>query len=178
MSVNQSLCMFYTGLQNITTYKVFTNGTLDGSSMHPILYLHNNNLLPDNSFVQMFKETLSKFECLLKCLEMNNCHAVQTVHVEFGGNNEHDMKWCILLQLTVQDGNMCVVQRNGSSMYTPASVFKYIENWGQLPSQEEDVLQNDYAQKSMAILIKGEVYPTSRITPLICNKPAFHNLHI
>ncbi len=149
------------GTDNFTTiYKVFTNATIDGSAMVPLLYLDNRLLISDNDAVQTFRTTLPDYECLEKCLEMNECHAVQIGYRDYGGNigsTHHDVDWCMLLQLPTEDNNMCVIQTDGSVAYTPASVFQYMENWNALPVQVKNNLHNDYLEKPLSVFIKGKL---------------------
>ena len=148
------------GLENVTIYKAFTNATIDGSAMLPLLYSDKRLLISDSDVIQAFRTTLPYYECLEKCLEMNACHAVHTVYGEYGGdlgNTGNDVHWCILLHLPTKDNYMCITQTKGSAAYTPASAFQYMENWEPLPTQAKNNLHNDYLQKSMALFIKGKV---------------------
>ncbi len=169
------------GTDNFTTiYKAFTNATIYGSAIVPLIYLHKRLLISDSDIVQTFRTTLPDYECLVKCLEMNECHAVQILYGEYAGNlgnKGNDIDWCMLLQLPTKDNNMCIIQTNGSVAYTPASVFQYMENWDPLPAEVANDLQNDYLQKTIAIFIKGKVFKSYNFTgPYQHSKTNLHAL--
>ncbi len=52
---------------------------------------------------------------------------------------------------------MCIIKPDGSTAYTPASVFQYMENWDALPAEAKNNLHNDYKEESISIFIKGKV---------------------
>ncbi len=144
----------FLGSQNLTIYKRAINATLHGSDMIPLLYLHN---IPDSNVSELFHTSHPEQECMVKCMMMENCHAIQTVYY----NDEFDemvlmknVKWCVLLEVGESGGFTSPRDLITSNVYSKNTSFGFTENI--VPSIGHLGLLNDYQNNWIGVLVKGK----------------------
>ena len=77
-----------------TKFIKYTNSSLQGSSISPILFLHNlQSFTAISGTVQPIIEGHSQADCLVRCWERDECFAVQMVYEEYTTSN---VDWCAL----------------------------------------------------------------------------------
>ena len=122
--------------------------------MTALLYIHNDNWLPSSNTVKKFSEDFPEVECMKKCLEMDNCYAIQAVYY----NNDLDeselmgnVKWCALLEVDQQGAN--IIKRN-TLTYGSNTAFGHIQT--SVPGLIQSELQSDYQHYWIAVIVKGK----------------------
>ena len=118
--------------------------------------MHNDDQLSDNDTIKRIQSNYPEQECIVKCLEMERCHAVQAVYE----NDEIDetwlmknVKWCALLELDLSRSEITSGSGPCDEDYGSTTAIGYIETF--LPAAYHHELKNDYQTYWMAIIMKG-----------------------
>ncbi len=148
--------MTYPGIQNKGVYERHINATLDGLNMTTLLFMHNGDQLSDNNTIKRIQSNYPEQECLVTCLEMERCDAIQAVYE----NDEIDIiqlmknvKWCALLEVDLRQANITYESGPCDESYGSTTAFGYIETF--LPAAYHNELKNDYLTYWMTIIMKG-----------------------
>ncbi len=132
----------------------YTNSTLQGYDITPILFLHDLDTFTSTSdMVQGVMEGHSQADCLLKCWERGNCFTVQVIYEAFDSNN---VKWCMLL--AVGENSTRVIDRP-YAVREPNNTFRkiYDKNLGH-PYLAANSIMAAANIKPMAVFVKRKSF--------------------
>ena len=136
----------------------YTNSTLQGYVITPILFLHDLQTFTSTSeTVQGIVEGHSEGDCLMKCWERGNCFAVQTIYEGYATNN---VKWCMLL--AIGETSTQVIERP-YDVSVNANTFKQIFLWNDPTATGHPYLTANSLRAAgntipMAIFVKRKSY--------------------
>ncbi len=144
--------MTFPGVQTIATR--YINATLDGLNMTPLLFMDNNDQILNDLTITKFWSNNPERECIIKCIEMERCQAIQAVY----GNGEIDaiglmksVKWCALLE--IDQANITRINPLCNKNYGSSSAFAYIESF--LSETDSYDLENDYRANWISVIMKS-----------------------
>ena len=122
--------------------------------MTPLIFMDNDDQTLNNPTIKKFRSNNPEQECIIKCIEMERCHAIQAVY----GNEEIDeiglmkfVKWCAFLE--IDQAKITRINPLCNKNYRTSTAFAYIESF--LSETESYDLENDYRGYWISVIMKS-----------------------
>ena len=146
------------GNDTSSSFVRYRNATLEATAISVIQFIDVDPQKDAPALTRIYPDGYTEKECLAQCTMNTNCYAIQAVYADETEDFlkiNRNVEWCALLYVDGSGANIT----NRSSDWSN-SAFSIIETWATTNAPSHSpltpaVIQNDRANKPVAVLVKG-----------------------